>query len=50
MPLQEVRIPIRKVPIHRRLRVVQRLEIAVVDDRAGHAAEHPRDHVEELGA
>ena len=45
-----MRIPICEVLIDRRLCVVQRLVIAVVDDRPSHAAEHGLDHVEELGA
>ena len=39
-----------EVAVDGRLSVVQRLVVAVVNDRAGHAAEDGLDHVEELGA
>jgi hypothetical protein len=48
--LKEVGIPIREVPVHRGLRIVQGFVIAVMNDRLSHAAEHRLDHVEELGA
>src|SRR5215208_2368208 len=48
--LPEVRVPFLKVAVERRLGVVQRLVVAVVDDRAGHATEDGLDHVEELSA
>src|SRR4051794_29877445 len=43
-------VPLVEVPVDGRLRLVQGLVVAVVDDRAGHAGEDGLDHVEELGA
>ena len=46
--LPEVCVAFLKVTVYRRLGVVHRLVVAVVDDRASHAAEDGFDHIEEL--
>src|SRR5918997_1700296 len=46
--LPEVCVAFLKVTVYRRLRVVHRLVVAVMDDRASHATEDGFDHIEEL--
>ena len=48
--LPEVVVPFREIPIDRRLSLVDRLVITVVDDGPRHAAKYGLNHVQELGA
>jgi hypothetical protein len=47
--LPEVCVAFLKITVYRRLSVVHRPVVAVVDDRASHATEDGFDHIEELG-
>ncbi|MGD0075504.1 MAG: hypothetical protein ABSD31_14360 [Candidatus Binataceae bacterium] len=45
----EVSVPFFNVPIDRRLRIIECLVVAVVNNRPSHAAEDGFNHIEELG-